>query len=171
MYARCGLPVAGESLHNAFKRVHHVTERCARFNLSVGDRSQHRLDCREVIEDSIPLSMALAKVARLATGDAFEDHVYRSTQEHDCVNARIELSLVCDAAGEEQHSLVVLIEQRVNQVLTPQVLPTVGGRHLLGVVADVRVDDAMPSAGKLRKGRRLPGPGIPVTITTATSPP
>ena len=164
-------PWPGESLRNAFKRVHHVTERCARVNLSVGDRSQHRLDCREVIEDSIPLSMALAKVARLATGDAFEDHVYRSTQEHDCVYARIELSLVCDAAGEEQRSLVVPIEQRVNPVLTPQVLPTVGGRHLLGVVAEVVSTTQCPLRASSARTDDFPVPDIPVTITTATSPP
>ena len=68
-----------------------------------------------------------------------------------------------DATGDEQHSVVVSVEQRFDPVLPPQLLPAawVGTRHFLGIPAVVGVHDPMSSARKLGETRRLARPRHP----------
>ena len=79
---------------------------------------------RELVEDPIPLGIALAERVRLSVGHALEDRVRRSRQQHNGVEAWIEPSLVRDAAGDEQHAVVVAVEQRFDPVLPPELLQT-----------------------------------------------
>jgi hypothetical protein len=60
-------------------------------------------------------------------------------------------------------AVVVFVEQRVDPILTPQLLRTacIGRRHLLGIAAVVGVHDAMPSTRELGESCRLTRPGHP----------
>jgi hypothetical protein len=121
------------------------------------------VNLRQVVEDPIPLGIALAERVRLSTSHALEDHVRRSRHQHNGVEARIERSLVRNTAGDEQHFVVESDEQRVDPILPPQLLPTacLGTRHFLGIRAVVGVHDPMSSARELGESRRLARPRHP----------
>jgi hypothetical protein len=91
---QCG----GAGVRDALKRVHHLVQRRARVDLNRRTCAQQRLNLRQVGEDPIPLGIALAERVRLSTSHALEDHVRGSRQQHNGVEARIELSLVRNTA-------------------------------------------------------------------------
>ena len=80
----------------------HLVQWRARVDLSRRTRAQQQLNLRQVVEDPIPLGIALAELVRLSTSHALEDHVRRSRQQHNDVEARIELPLIRNTAGDEQ---------------------------------------------------------------------
>ena len=69
-------------------------EQRTRVDLSRCTRAQQRLNLRQVVEDPISIDIALAELVRLSTSQALKHHVRGSAQQHNSVEARIELSLV-----------------------------------------------------------------------------
>ena len=128
------------------------SKRSASVDLVRRPRAQQRLDRGEVLEDEVPLLSGLAKVVRLAAGHALEDHLGWRTQQYDRVEARIELPLVLDAPRDEEHSVAVVVEQRLDPVLTPHPLRP---RLPLGPTAVVGVHHPVTSPGELGERRRL----------------
>jgi hypothetical protein len=95
----------------------------ARVSISaVAPARSKRLNIRQVVEHPIALGIALAERVRLSTSHALEDHVRRSRQLHNGVEAWIKLPLVRNTAGDEQHSVVVSVELRVDPILPPGLL-------------------------------------------------
>ena len=136
-------------------------------DLAVRARTQHRLECRQVIGD-------LRAVFRRGSeriepgGDSIEDDLDRCAQQHDCVEAVIDHALIRHAAGNEEPARVVAVDERGDLLEVPDRLQArwrMGsrrsnrGRRGLSMT---RCPRCLSSASAVD----FPVPDMPVTSTT-----
>jgi hypothetical protein len=104
---------------DALKCIGHLLQRRTRVDFSRRTRTEQGLNLRSVVKNPIPLSLTLAKRVLLSTGHALENHVRRSSQQDNRIEARVELCLVRNTSGDEQHSLARFVKQRFDSILPP----------------------------------------------------
>ena len=99
-----------------------IVKRPARVELVRASRPEQWLDPLQVVEDQRSLRRSLAVVVARPTSDPIEDHPGRRAEQHDRVEAVIELRLVSYATLDEQAGAVIEVEQLSYPVLDPQPL-------------------------------------------------